>query len=60
MDKCSSLLGIIVSDEGKKFYNMDTWCSKLVLDSKMSNLGIMLNEGLRLKLLSRRSLREVA
>jgi hypothetical protein len=24
-DKCSSLLGLIVSDEGKKFYNIDTW-----------------------------------
>ncbi len=24
--KPSSLLGVIVSDEGKKFYNIDTWC----------------------------------
>jgi len=24
MDKCSSLLGLIVSDEGKKIYNIDT------------------------------------
>ncbi len=23
---CSSLLGLVVSDEGKKFYNIDTWC----------------------------------
>ncbi len=25
-DKPSSLLGLVVSDEGKKFYNIDTWC----------------------------------
>ena len=24
--KPSSLLGLVVSDEGKKFYNIDTWC----------------------------------
>ena len=24
--KHSSLFGLIVSDEGKKFYNIDTWC----------------------------------
>jgi hypothetical protein len=24
--KPSSLLGLVVSEEGKKFYNIDTWC----------------------------------
>jgi len=24
-DKQSSLLGLVVSDKGKKFYNIDTW-----------------------------------
>ncbi len=24
--KPSSLLGLVVNDEGKKFYNIDTWC----------------------------------
>jgi hypothetical protein len=23
--KCSNLLALIISDEGKKFYNIDTW-----------------------------------
>ncbi len=23
--KCSSLFGLVVSDEGKEFYNIDTW-----------------------------------
>ncbi len=25
-DKPSSLLGFVISDEGKKFYNIDNWC----------------------------------
>jgi hypothetical protein len=25
-DKFSSLLGLVISNEGKKFYNIDTWC----------------------------------
>jgi hypothetical protein len=24
--KPSSLLGLVISDEGKKFHNIDTWC----------------------------------
>jgi hypothetical protein len=24
-DKCSSLLGLVISDDGKKFYKIDTW-----------------------------------
>jgi hypothetical protein len=27
----SSLLGLVVSDEGKKFYNIDTWCKVIKL-----------------------------
>jgi hypothetical protein len=26
MDKCYSLLGLIASNKGKKFDNIDTWC----------------------------------
>jgi hypothetical protein len=26
-DKPSSLIGLVISDEGKKFYNIDTWCT---------------------------------
>jgi hypothetical protein len=29
MDKPSSLLGLIVSDKGKKFYKIDTWSKQL-------------------------------
>jgi hypothetical protein len=25
-DKRSSLLGLVISDEGKEFYHIDTWC----------------------------------
>jgi hypothetical protein len=32
-DKPSSLLGFTISDEGKKFYNIDTWCSDRHSDS---------------------------
>jgi hypothetical protein len=33
MDKPSSLLGLVISDKGKKFYNIDTWCSDRRSDS---------------------------
>ncbi len=26
--KHSSLFGLVISDEGKKFYNIDTWCRR--------------------------------
>jgi hypothetical protein len=28
--KHSSLFGLVISNEGKKFYNIETWCSELI------------------------------
>jgi len=36
-DKGSSLLGLVVSDEGKKFYNIDTWKSFNQLKNLMNS-----------------------
>ncbi len=35
-DKPFSLLGLVISDEGKEFYNIDTWCVCIILVSNIS------------------------